>query len=46
LRSWHRGRGYRQLWRTLLTFLVQGKRLDRSLFTLDGFLIPSQEFME
>jgi len=25
---------------------VQGKRLDRSLVSLDGILIPSQEFIE
>ncbi len=46
LRFWHRRRGYRQVWRTLLNFLVQGKRLDRSLISLDGTLIPSQEFAE
>ncbi len=46
LRYWHRRRGYRRVWRTLLTFLVQGKRLDRSLISLDGSLIPSQEFIE
>ena len=46
LRYWHRRRGYRRVWRTLLTFLVQGKRLDRSLVSLDGTLIPSQEFTE
>jgi len=34
------------VWRTLLNFLVQGKRLDRSLVSLDGTLIPSQEFAE
>ena len=34
-------RGYRRVWRTLLNFLVQGKRLDRSLVSLDGTLIPS-----
>jgi transposase len=42
----HRGRGYRRAWRTLLTFIVQGKRLDRTLFSLDGTLIPSQDLME
>src|SRR5215203_2216044 len=46
LRYWHRMRGYRRVWRTLLNFLVQGKRLDRSLVSLDGTLIPSQEFAE
>jgi len=46
LRYWHRTRGYRRVWRTLLNFLVQGKRLDRSLISLDGTLIPSQEFSE
>jgi transposase len=29
-----------------LNILVQSKRLDRSLISLDGTLIPSQEFME
>jgi len=29
-----------------LNFLVQSKRLDRSLISLDGTLIPSQEFAE
>lgn len=46
LRYWHRQRGYRKVWRTLLNLLVQGKRLDRSLDSLDGTLIPSQEFLE
>jgi transposase len=46
LRYWHRRRGYRRVWHTLLNFLVQGKRLDRSLISLDGTLIPSQEFIE
>jgi transposase len=46
LRFWHRRTGYRKVWRTLLNFLVQGKRLDRSLISLDGTLIPSQEFRE
>ncbi len=46
LRYWHRRTGYRRVWRTLLSFLVQGKRLDRSLVSLDGTLIPSQEFTE
>jgi transposase len=46
LRYWHRGRGYRKVWRTLLNLLVQSKRLDRSLISLDGTLIPSQEFAE
>jgi transposase len=46
LRYWHRGRGYRRAWHSLLNFLVQGKRLDRSLVSLDGTLIPSQEFTE
>jgi len=46
LRYWHRRRGYRRVWHTLLNFLVQGKRLDRSLISLDGTLIPSQEFSE
>lgn len=39
-------KGYRRVWRTLLNILVQGKRLDRSLISLDGTLIPSQEFTE
>jgi transposase len=46
LRYWHRKRGYRRAWRTLLNLLVQSKRLDRSLVSLDGTLIPSQEFAE
>ncbi|MCD6058906.1 MAG: family transposase [Thermomicrobiales bacterium] len=46
LQYWHRRRGYRQVWRTLLNLLVQSKRLDRSLVSLDGSLIPSQEFPE
>ena len=46
LRYWHRRRGYRRAWNALLNFLVQGKRLDRSLVSLDGTLIPSQEFAE
>jgi transposase len=46
LRYWHRTKGYRQVWRTLLNLLVQSKRLDRSLVSLDGTLIPSQEFTE
>jgi len=46
LRYWHRRQGYRKVWHTLLNFLVQGKRLDRSLISLDGTLIPSQEFPE
>jgi transposase len=46
LRYWHQERGYRRVWRTLLNLLVQGKCLDRSLISLDGTLIPSQEFAE
>jgi transposase len=46
LRYWHRQTGYRRVWRTLLNSLVQSKRLDRSLVSLDGTLIPSQEFTE
>jgi len=46
LRYWHRKQGYRQVWRTLLNLLVQSKRLDRSPISLDGTLIPSQEFVE
>lgn len=46
LRYWHRGRSYRRVWLTLLNVLVQSKRLDRSLVSLDGTLIPSQEFTE
>jgi putative transposase len=46
LRYWHRRQGYRKVWHALLNFLVQGKRLDRSLISLDGTLIPSQEFAE
>jgi transposase len=46
LRYWHRRRGYHRVWHSLLNFLVQGKRLDRSLISLDGTLIPSQEFTE
>jgi transposase len=45
-RYWYRRTGYRKVWRTLLNFLVQGKRLDRSLISLDGTLIPCQEFTE
>ena len=45
-RYWHRQTGYRKVWRTLLNILVQGKHLDRSLVSLDGTLIPSQEFTE
>ena len=46
LRYWHRRTGYRKVWRTLLNFLVQGKRLDRSLVSLDGTLIFGQKFAE
>ena len=46
LRYWHRRRGYRRVWHSLLNFLVQDKRLDRSLISIDGTLIPSQEFTE
>ena len=46
LRYWYRQTGYRKVWRTLLNILVQGKSLDRSLISLDGTLIPSQEFTE
>ena len=46
LRYWHRRQGYRRVWRTLLNLLVQGKRVDRSLVSLDGTLTPSQEFLE
>jgi transposase len=46
MRFWHRRRGYRRVWHTLLNLLVQGKRLHRSLISLDGTLIPSQEFTE
>jgi transposase len=46
LRYWHRRQGYRRVWHALLNFLVQGKRLDSSLLSLDGTLIPSQEFAE
>src|SRR5215208_5905499 len=46
LRFWHRRTGYRKVWRRLLNFLVQGKRLDRSLISLDGTLIPGLEFPE
>ena len=46
LRYWHRRQSYRRVWHALLNFLVQGKRLDRSLISLDGTLIPSQEFSE
>ncbi len=45
-RYWCRRSGYRQVWRTLLNLLVQSKHLDRSLVSLDGTLIPSQEFTE
>lgn len=31
---------------TLMNFLVQSKRLDRSLVSLDGTLVPSQEFIQ
>jgi transposase len=40
------GGGYRRVWHSLLNFLVQSKRLDRSLVSLDGSLIPSPEFAE
>lgn len=46
LRYWHRTKGFRRVWRTLLNLLVQSKRLDRSLVSLDGTLTPSQEFTE
>ena len=46
LRYWHRRTGYRRVWRSLLNLLVQSKRLDRSLVSIDGTLIPSQEFTE
>jgi putative transposase len=46
LRYWHHKKAYRKLWGTLLNILVQSKRLDRSLVSLDGTLIPSQEFTE
>jgi transposase len=46
LRYWHRKKGCRQVWRTLLNLLVQSKRRDRSLVSLDGTLIPNQEFTE
>src|SRR5829696_6018843 len=46
LRYWHHKKAYRKVWRTLLNILVQSKRLDRSLVSLDGTLIPSQEFTE
>lgn len=46
LHYWHRGRRYHRVWRTLLTVLVQGKRLDRSLISFDGTLIPTQEFTD
>lgn len=46
LRYWHRRAGYRRVWGTLLNFLVQGKRLDRSLVGLDGTPIPPQGFAE
>ena len=46
LRFWRRRSGYRRLWRTLLNLLVQSKRLDRSLVSLDGSLIPSHAFAE
>lgn len=46
LRYWHRRKGYRRVWHRLLNFLVQRKRLDRSLISLAGILIPSQEFTQ
>src|SRR5215211_4084362 len=46
LRCWHRRTGYRKVWHSLLNFLVQSKRPDRSLVSLDGTLILSQEFTE
>jgi transposase len=46
LRYWHRRRAYRRVWHAHLNFLVQGKRLDRSLVSFDGILIPSQESTE
>src|SRR5215213_7922024 len=36
LRYWHRRTGYHRVRRTPLNFLVQEKRLDRSLISLDG----------
>ncbi len=42
----HRKKGYRRVWRTLLNLLVQSKRLDGSLISLDGTFIPSQEFTD
>jgi transposase len=39
LRYWHQRTGYRRVWRTLLNILVQSKRLDRSLVSLDSTLI-------
>jgi transposase len=46
LRYWHRKQGYRPVWHTLLNLLMQSTRLDRSLISLDGTLIPSQELAE
>jgi transposase len=46
LRYWHRRYPVRRVWRSLLNVLVQSKRLDRSLVSLDGTLIPSQESTE
>jgi transposase len=43
---YRRRQGYRRVSRTLLNLLVQGKRVHRSLVSLDGTLIPRQEFME
>jgi hypothetical protein len=46
LGSRDRKKGYHQVWRTLLNLLVQSKRLDGSLISLDGTFIPSQEFAD
>ena len=42
----HRKKCYRRVWRMLLNRLVQSKRLDGSLISLDGTFIPSQEFAD
>ena len=46
LRNRHRRLGYRRVWHSLPNFLVQRRRLDRSLVILDGTLIPSRELTE
>src|ERR671917_142499 len=46
LRYWKRTSHIKRLWKRLLDVLVMGKRLDPSVFIIDGTLIPSHEFKE